>query len=331
MAELRGSKRGLRRQPNRGPAGRSSIVLFALLSATLIVVGSSRPFAGVRNSATGLLAPFRAFGNTVAEPFTGVTGAVADRNKLRRENDDLRRRLVDAQGRIAVADDALRERRELLTMSNLDSITGVPSVEARTATAALDNFNATFEIDRGSADGIAVGMPVAAGLGLVGSVTVVAPHASRVRLFTDPDSQVGVRHASSGDVGVIRGDGNGKPMTVSLIDPATDVQAGDVFVTAGLPNSRFPAGLAVATVTSASWEQGKLEQSVAVKPFADLDRLAFVSVLLWTPPAPVPMAVPTTKAAPVAADTTTVVGAPSTSPGASAPQAAPTTLAPAQP
>ena len=50
MAELRGSKRGLRRQPNRGPAGRSSIVLFALLSATLIVVGSSRPFAGVRDS-----------------------------------------------------------------------------------------------------------------------------------------------------------------------------------------------------------------------------------------------------------------------------------------
>ncbi len=305
MAELRGSKHGSHRRTQRGPFGRSSLALFALVSATLIAVGSSSPFQGVRNSAAGLLQPFKALGNTIAEPFNRVSGAVSDRNRLRKENDDLRARLIDAQGRIAVADDALRERRELLELNGLESVTELKTVRARVAASAFDNFDSTIEIDRGTQDGVQIGMPVAAGLGLVGSITVATPHSSRVRLFTDPESQVGVRHAQSGDVGVIRGDGNGKPMAVSLIDPGTAIAPGDVMVTSGLPNSRFPAGLAVVSVVSASWEQGKLEQTVVVQPFADLDRLTFVSVLLWTPP----LAVPLIPAATVPAIPATVPGA----------------------
>ncbi len=294
MAELRGSKRGSRRRSDRGPLGRSSFVLLALLSATMIVVGSSSPFRGARDAASGLLEPFKAFGDTIAEPFQGVTGAVSDRNRLRRENEDLRERLIEAQSRIAVADDALRERRELLALNGLESVTELTAVRARVAASAYDNFEATIEIDRGTDDGVQVGMPVAAGLGLVGSVTVATPSSARVRLFTDPESQVGVRHAESGDVGVIRGDGNGKPMSVSLMDPSTKIRPGDVMVTSGLPNSRYPAGLAVVSVVSARWEQGKLEQSVVVESFTNLDRLTFVSVLLWTPPPAVPLAPPAT-------------------------------------
>jgi rod shape-determining protein MreC len=297
VAELRGSKRGSRRRSERGPFGRSSFVLLALVSATMIVIGSSSPFQGVRNATSGLLQPFKAFGDTIAAPFSGVSGAVADRNRLRRENEDLRERLVEAQSHIAVADDALRERREVLALNGLESVTGLKAVSARVAASAFDNFESSIEIDRGTDDGVEVGMPVAAGLGLVGTVTVVTPGAARVRLFTDPESQVGVRHAQSGDVGVIRGEGIGKPMSVSLIDPATQIRPGDVMVTSGLPNSRYPAGLAVVSVISAIWEQGKLEQTVVVEPFTNLDRLTFVSVLLWTPSPPVPLAPPVTQPA----------------------------------
>jgi cell shape-determining protein MreC len=105
-------------------------------------------------------------------------------------------------------------------------------------------------------------------------------------------------------VGIIRGEGRGKAMQVSRIDPRATIKPGDVMVTSGLTNSRFPAGLQVGTVLSAKLEQGKLEQTVVMKPFIELDRLTFVSVLLWTAPPPVPFEkpIPTSTIAPATQD-----------------------------
>jgi rod shape-determining protein MreC len=262
------------------------------MSVTLIVVGSSGPFTGIRGRLSGLFAPLRAAGGTVTQPISNLADSVRNTNKLRSENEDLRRRLAEAQSNIAIADDAVRERKELLAMSGLDEITSLKRVTARVATSSLDNFNAKIEIDKGSKDGISVGMPVAAGYGLVGRIVTVTPKASLVLLFTDPGSEVGVRHANSGVVGIIEGDGPGKQMMVSRLDPTALINPGDVMVTSGLVNSRYPAGLEVGTVVSAKQEQGKLDQTVVMKPFAELDRLTFVAVLLWTPPPPVPFEPP---------------------------------------
>ncbi len=259
---------------------------------TLIVVGSSGPFAGIRGRLSDLFAPVRAAGGTITQPFGNFADSLRNHRKLRDENDDLRRRLTEAQTKIAIADDAVRERKEILAMNGLDEITSLKSIKARVATSSLDNFNATIEVDRGSNNGVKVGMPVAAGYGLVGRVVTVTPKASLVRLFTDPESEVGVRHANSGVIGIIRGEGLGKQMTVSRLDPNAVIKPGDVMMTSGLANVRYPAGLEVGTVVSAKVEQGKLEQTVVMQPFVELDRLTFVAILLWTPPPPVPFEPP---------------------------------------
>jgi rod shape-determining protein MreC len=279
-----------------------------LLSVTLIVIGSSGPFAGIRGRLSDVFAPIRTAGGTITQPFSNLADSVRNTKKLRSENEDLRRRLADAQSQIAIADDAVRERKELLAMNGLDDVTSLTKVKARVVTSALDNFNVTIEIDKGARNGIQVGMPVAAGYGLVGRIVTVTPRAALVRLFTDPESEVGVRHANSGVIGIIRGEGYGKQMTISRLDPTAVIKPGDVMMTSGLANSRYPAGLEVGTVISAKLEQGKLEQTVVMKPFAELDRLTFVAVLLWTPPPPVPFEAP----AP-----TSVFPVPSSSPGVS--------------
>ena len=64
------------------------------------------------------------------------------------------------------------------------------SVIAQVVGEAPSNFQNTVEITVGSRDGIAVGMPVTDGAGLIGKVTKVYPDRSVVMLITDPQFSV---------------------------------------------------------------------------------------------------------------------------------------------
>jgi rod shape-determining protein MreC len=319
VAEPRGprSRSPLGGRSNRSPGPRSdrnssSLVLFVLISATIIVIGSSSPLAGVRGRIHDLFAPARSVGDTVAKPGSNLWDSVRSRTRLEDENAKLRQELADAQTKVALAEDALRERRELFALNDVEEVTGIPAVSARVTQSSFDSFTVTIELTRGENDGVKVGMPVVSGYGLVGVVTAVTPRAARVRLLTDRESVIGVRHARTGDSGFAIGSGRSKALSVQVIEPTTPVRAGDTFVTAGLINAAYPAGLAVGTVLSAQWEQGQLQQTVTLNPMIDLDRLSLVKVLLWTPPPLVPADIVTTL--PPASSTTSVVSGDSSNP-----------------
>ena len=125
-------------------------------------------------------------------------------------------------------------------------------------------------------------MPVVTGAGLVGRITVTTPHQARVLLITDAKSQVGVRLSRSGDVGVARGGGTTRSLSVDLIDPDTVIADSEVMVTSGLQNSRYPAGIPVGEVVQHKVDGVALQQAVTIKPLADVSQLTFVQVLLWT-------------------------------------------------
>jgi cell shape-determining protein MreC len=189
--------------------------------------------------------------------------------------------------------DALRERRELLELNKLEGIEDIAAVPARVIGRSLSNFEETIEIDRGSSSGIKEGMPVVTGAGLVGRVFSVSKSSARVVLLTDRKSRTGVRLSRSGVVGLAFGVAPGEPLRVDRIDVDTVVEKGERVVTAGVPGARFPAGITVGIVKSATVRQGSLQQDVTIDPLAELQRLTFVRVLLWEPPAPPPDVPPT--------------------------------------
>ncbi len=61
------------------------------------------------------------------------------------------------------------------------------------------------------------------------------------------------------------------------------LQRGVKMVTSGLNQSAYPRNIPVAFVTSARGVQGSTQQSVTAEPEADLDQLAYVAVVQWTP------------------------------------------------
>ena len=83
-------------------------------------------------------------------------------------------------------------------------------------------------------------------------------------------------------MGVARGQGANQPLPVDLIDIGVKVVQREVVVTSGLQGSVFPPGIPVGTVRTARKPPGALQQDITIDPVADLRRLEFVKVLLWT-------------------------------------------------
>jgi cell shape-determining protein MreC len=83
--------------------------------------------------------------------------------------------------------------------------------------------------------------------------------------------------------GVMRGNGPGERLPVSFIRSDSVVRVGDSVSTVWDRASLFPGCIPVGRVASVSPRKGTGELDVTVKPQADLERISFVTVLLWTP------------------------------------------------
>jgi rod shape-determining protein MreC len=299
------------------PKSRSVFILLTLVTATVLLLGSTSPLRGVRGTVGDALAPVRKFGSAVTAPVRDWFGSVNDYRSLRSENEKLRNEVAELKGQEAQVQDALRIQRELLRLNKLEGIDDIKSVPARVIGRSLSNFEETIEIDRGSSSGIKEGMPVVTGAGLVGRVFSVSKASARVVLLTDRKSRTGIRLARSGVVGIAFGVAPGEPLRVDRIDLETVVEKGESVVTAGVPGARFPAGITVGIVKSATVQPGSLQQDITIEPLAELQRLSFVRVLLWEPPAPPPDVPPTIATIPGLEDpatTTTITPVDSTLP-----------------
>lgn len=263
------------------------LLLLVLTSVTLITLdfrsGGTGVLASVRDGAGDVLAPVQSTVDSVLAPVGDFFGGITRYDRLRSENARLRSQLDQARSDSLRSEGAERERQTLLEQQNLTFAADIPAVAARVIATAPSNFQLTVTIDRGSDAKVAVGMPVVTGAGLVGRVIDVSRARSTVMLITDSSSNVGVRLQGSGDVGAARGGGDEDGLSVDLVNIDTLVTEGEGVVTSGLQQSIFPPEVPIGRVRNASTPEGALQQRITVDPAADLRRLQFVKVLLWTP------------------------------------------------
>lgn len=258
-----------------------------LTAATLLTLdqrGSGNAAVGtIKDAARDVMAPVQDFLGNVFAPVGNFIGGILHYGDLKAENERLREENDELIGRVAREDDAERELEILLNQQDIEFANDIPRVGARVIEAAGSNFQQTVEIAKGSNAGVAEGMPVITGAGLVGRITSVSRNRATVLLLTDRTSSVGVRLASSGEVGVASGEGGGRDMPVELVDPKVEVKRNEMVVTSGLQGSVFPPGIPVGKVREAEAPPGELQQKVTIRPVVDVRRLTFVQVLQWSP------------------------------------------------
>lgn len=265
---------------------RTLLVLLVLTSVTLITLdlrgGGDGPIGFARSAARDAFAPVESLADTVFSPLGDFVDGITRADSLKAQNEELRRRVAELEGQVARTRGLDRENEVLRGLLDLDEAEDVERVAGRVVSFSAGNFEWTLTVDRGSRDGIDEGMPVVSGAGLVGRTIEVSETRSKVLLLTDPGMAVGIRLAGSGETGVTEGLAGRDVLQVDLVQPDTPVEEDELVVTSGLRQARFPPGIPVGTVASVSTRRGALQKDLRVRPLADLGRLEFVEILLWS-------------------------------------------------
>ncbi len=269
----------------RGNRRRSILVLLVVTSVTLITLDERGQGSGVigsaRDAARDALAPVQTAVDDVFSPVGDWWDGITRAGSLKSENARLRRRLAEERGRVSTAKEALTENEELKKLAQVPFVPGIPVITAEVVAGSPGNFELTAEISKGASSGVAAGMPVVAGEGLVGKVNDASRRRATVLLLTDPSSAVGVRLEKSNVPGVAKGQTGSNLLRLDFIDSSVPVAKGELVFTAGLQDAVFPAGIPVAKVVSVKKEPGDLTQSILLQPLVDVSRIEFVKVLRW--------------------------------------------------
>ncbi len=182
--------------------GRRRVIVLLLLTSVLLITLDLRGNAVIdrgRSVMSLLLEPFDSAARTISRPVINAWRGVTDYDRLQRENEALQAQIASQRGADIEARAAILEYQDLLTLNRLPGSGGFPTVTAQVQGASPSNFQYTVEINKGTTDGLGVGMPVVNGAGLVGKITRVFPNSSIVLLVIDPDFSIGAKVLTEGD------------------------------------------------------------------------------------------------------------------------------------
>ncbi|MGY6500374.1 MAG: rod shape-determining protein MreC [Acidimicrobiales bacterium] len=280
------------------------LILTAITLATLDARGFGPVEAG-RSAVGTVLSPIGSAVGWVLSPVSSGWNGIWGYRDLEDENAELRARLAELEGTELRETTAREVLERIMVQSDLTYATDVPQVLARVVGGPVNNFEETVTIDKGSADGIREGMAVVTGAGLVGRVDRVTENTAVVQLISDTRLRVGARLVGSGAPGLVEGRGRGRSPELE-VSGTVELADGELLETSGLSGSVYPPDIPIGRIrlapsdsadddatTSTTAPPGGgvvlpdldsvVPQRVTVELAADLDRLGFLTVLLWEP------------------------------------------------
>lgn len=145
------------------------------------------------------------------------------------------------------------------------------------------NWFHLFTVNKGSSDGVAVGMNVLAGCGLVGIVTDVGPNYATVRSIIDDTSNVSAMVETTGDNFNVSGNlqtmkENQVICFSELKDSDDAVKEGDPVVTSYV-SDQYQQGFLIGYITSIEPNSNNLTKSGTITPVVDFEHIREVLII----------------------------------------------------
>lgn len=238
--------------------------------------------------------PLSGFANYIVIPFQdGVSKAgewlikreqlVSDIKELQKENEALRQE----NEKLSVTNNALlQEKHELTELRNLyqldQTYADFPKTGCRIIAKENGSWYHSFVIDKGSEDGLSVDMNVLADGGLVGRITYIGRHWSRVQAVIDDNSNVSATVLSSQKNLIVSGNltlyEEGTISFSELADPDDLVKVGDSVVTSNISDKYLP-GILIGYISEIQTDSNNLTKSGRITPAVDFSRLDTVLVI----------------------------------------------------
>lgn len=209
--------------------------------------------------------------------FKTLTEVLEENEKLKKQNEELTNQITIAK----IEQYELENLRKLFQLS--EKYPTYEKVAANVIGKDSGNWFSTFIINRGSINGIEVGMNVIAGNGLVGIVTDVGPNYAKVRSIIDDLNNVSAMVTSTGDNFNVSG--NLKTMNESMTitfsglrDSENKVKVGDPVITSYV-SDQYHQGILIGYISSIENGPNKLTKIGTITPVADFEHIEEVLVI----------------------------------------------------
>ena len=273
---------------------RRRLTLILLIVSSLVLITLDQQGTGVvstlRSAAQDVVSPLQDVADTAISPVTDFFDSLGRADELQAENEQLRRRNAGLQGQIAANQAAVADAQALKDLADLPDIADYDSVFASVVDGSIGNFERTFQIDRGTDDGIAEDMAVVVGArggALVGKVISASKTRSTVQRIDDARFGVGVQlvdpSGGLGPRGVAQGMRDSAFLDLQIGSATQRLVKGEFATTYGTGESPFPPGLAVGTIVRNVDPTTATAAHALLRPVVDLDSLSIVKVLRYQP------------------------------------------------
>jgi rod shape-determining protein MreC len=249
-----------------------------ILSLILIVLDGRDRLDRPKDMVSGLVSPIAGRLTDAGSRLSGGRNAtdeelLAENEQLRSERDTL----LAENARLRELEATVEQLQAQLEFQQArPNLTSVPANVISRDPQSREKF---VIIDRGSNDGIDIGMPVVSPYFLVGHITEVEPNRAKVTLTVDSAFQIGAILQNSRGMGIVYGRWQaGGRMVMRHIQADTQIEENELVVTSRLTEG-IPEGIIIGTVIDIERDELRNEVQVTVNPAVNFDSLQTVTVI----------------------------------------------------
>ncbi len=262
-------------------------IVLNLVAGILMVLNRSSFVFDLQAIYTLGVYPIQSATQNISKAFIHLYTSITDIFTLQKQIQALRERIAELSGTALEYEQLVAENSRLRALLNEAPTYNYPLEYAEIVSKDPQNFYSTIIINKGSANGIVVGMPVISYRdgykALVGKVVEVRRYNSRVLSLIDQRSQVSVILESSRATGIMSGQNPRSTQTyLQYIDLQIDVEEGEKVVTSGM-GGVFPKGILVGTIFKVEKKNYGLFHDLYIEPAVDFSTLENVYVVKKAP------------------------------------------------
>lgn len=257
-------------------------VIVAILLGAVIAALSHSNNTPLSSATSTVLSPLQSVSSYLSYKFSNFYDKFKSSDTLAKENEELRDQieiyreevieLNETKRKLEIYEDFLGVKEE-----NPDFIFENATIISKDAT----DFNESFSLNKGSLDGIQVNDPVIYGKNLVAIVSSVSPTTCTVKTIANPDVNVGVYEAYTGEVGYATGIGNGGENVYCKIPGLkkdTEISPNGIICTSG-SGGIYPIDLVVGTIVTLTDASDGISVEATVRSAVNLSELTEVFII----------------------------------------------------
>lgn len=260
-------------------------IICIILCVVLMFVSYRFPerFSGIKTAVGNIISPMQRGINSVGKGVSDKFQVFRDNKDLRAENELLKQKI---ESLTATNQQLTQEKYELAGLRRLYELDAkyidYKKVAARIIASDTNNWFYSFVVDKGTDNGIQVGMNVLAGNGLVGIVSETGKNWARVRSVIDDNSNVSGMSIETQDTCIVSGDlklmKEKGMIRVEMISMDATLKEDSEIVTSHISDS-YLQGILIGYIKNIEVDSSNMTKTAYLVPAVDFERLDEVLII----------------------------------------------------